>query len=152
VGMLKQIKTKVLVLVMVMMTFTVPYVHAANFYWHGDPNYPRVRSHMYRGMYVDLSSAWVVDKTFQDTSKKYIIKYNILSINEEEDTVIAPHTQTTLIVKSTESSYTRYFRINENGDLDELDPETAMTKAYEMACRDAAIEAENYLRLNGELD
>jgi len=149
--MLKQIKTKVLVLVMVLMASITPYTNAANFYWHDDINYPKIDTYQFTHTYVDLNSVKVnmiyngEDKVIYSASYKTIrvdFPTDKVYSNDDEDEMID-----FIIEKNKETGYTQYLQVI-SGKLRDL----SKTIGGNLECYYiAAIEIDSYLMLNDEI-
>ena len=139
---MKQMKVRVLTLVMVLMTIMAS-VQGMDKYWNGDPNYPLVYTHQNVYWYVDLSSAYIASKSEKVGEGyfhgEYVVKYNLITVSENEVTKV--RTIPILIVH--EKGGSLYYAIDEKGQ--KRDRLTGEGVSFYQRPYNAAIEVDNYL-------
>lgn len=127
---MKQMKIRVLTMVMALMVMMVSVVSAQDFpdFWHGDKNYPRCYSHMGFHAFVDLTSVWLEEEHISKNGSHVIAVYNILSVEAATDKI------STIKTVRVYYDFKNVF-IDKNGQWKQLDPNDPIANSAKIVAR-----------------
>jgi len=115
VGMLKQMKIKVLMLMTILIFSVIPYVQAAAYY-QGNSNIPYVGGFGPVEVYVDLTSVYIKENGTNRSGKPYCITaYNIIRVVNERTEVF---THNVCIIR--DGYNTAYYFIGDDGSYNKM--------------------------------